>query len=309
MILRFLAINLMSMILSFPLTAKNKLVDREMLVPVHGTKLWCHVIGSGETIVIVHGGPGMEHTYFLPQLYSLALKYRLVFYDQRGSGRSPVEVDPASMTMDQFVEDLDSIRSYFKLDKMNLMGHSFGGLIAMRYAVKYPEHLQRLILMNPTPQSSYWRDSSLAMMKLRENPKIQAEKNEIVSSPEFAQKNPETMARFFRVLFKSSFFKEQYADSLTLVFRQNYPKTNELMNALYSDSTLKNYDLRHELKKVKCKTLLCGSEADFVPPEANEQLHKALKNSEYYMFESCGHFPFVESKDEFEKVIGRFMSK
>ena len=66
---------------------------------------------------------------------------------------------------------------------------------------------------------------------------------------------------------------------------------------------------RQELKKVKCRTLLCGAEADFVPPEANEQLHKALKNSEYYLFESCGHFPFVESKDEFERVVIKFMTK
>ena len=141
------------------MSAKNKLEDKEFLIPVKGGKIYCHVIGSGEPIVIVHGGPGMEHTYFLPQLNSLANKYRLIFYDQRGSGRSPVDVDPSTMTMDQFVDDLDSIRSFFKMDKMNLMGHSFGGLIAMRYAVKFPDHLNRLILMNTTPQSSYWRDS------------------------------------------------------------------------------------------------------------------------------------------------------
>ena len=309
MLLRVFSILCLGMIISVPLSAKNKLEDREFLIPVKGGKIYCHVIGSGEPIVIVHGGPGMEHTYFLPQLNSLANKYRLIFYDQRGSGRSPVDVDPSTMTMDQFVDDLDSIRSYFKMEKMNLMGHSFGGLIAMRYAIKFPEHLNRLTLMNTTPQSSYWRDSSFAMMKLREDPNSAEEKKEIVSSPEFANKNPQTMERFFRLLFKPGFFNPLYADSLTLIFRPNYPKTAELVNSLYKDSSLVNYDLTKELKKVKCKTLICSSEADFAPPEANEQLHRALKNSEFKMFDSSGHFPFVETKDEFERVLIQFMNK
>lgn len=309
MSIRILTILIMSQLLSISGQAKTKMVDREMLVQVKGTKIYCRVIGSGEPIVIVHGGPGMEHTYFLPQLLSLASKYRLIFYDQRGSGRSPVDVDPSSMNMNQFVEDLDSIRAFFKIDKMNLMGHSFGGLIAMRYAVKYPDRLQRLMLINPSPQTSYWRDSSFSMMELRDDEKTTKEKKEILASAEFKNSTPETVSRYFKLLLKNSFFHPEYIDSLTLIFRPNYVKTRELMNSLYKDSTLITYDLTAELKKVKCRTLLCGAEADFVPPEANEQLHKALKNSEYYLFESCGHFPFVESKDEFERVVIKFMTK
>lgn len=295
-------------ILSSTALAKTKLADREMFVPVNGGKIYCRVIGSGEPLVIVHGGPGMEHTYFLPQLISLAYKYTLIFYDQRGCGRSPVTVSKESMTMDQFVEDLDTIRAFFKIDKMNLMGHSFGGLIAMRYAVKHPDHLQRLILLNPTPQSSYWRDSTFHMMNLRDDAKLKAEKEKVFSSPGYAKKDPETMTHAFRLLFKAAFFHPEYADSLTLIFRSTYPQTSELVNELYKDSTLIKYDLTPELKTVKCKTLLCGAEADFPPPEAYEQLHKALKNSEYYMFESCGHFPFIEAKPEFERVLNKFMS-
>jgi len=127
---------------------------------INGVSHYYEVVGEGVPVVIVHGGPGLDHSYFLPQMKQLAKNYKLIFYDQRGMGKSSADFDGKQMTMDNLVEDLDGIRRAFGLEKMNLMGHSWGGLVSMFYAVKYPGRLQSLILSNTTPASSALRDQA-----------------------------------------------------------------------------------------------------------------------------------------------------
>lgn len=293
----------------FTLYADLPATSRDFYIPANGTRLYCKTMGTGEPLVILHGGPGLDQSYFLPQMEKLAADYMLIFYDQRGCGKSDVDVDTQSITMLQNVEDLEAVRVYFKLDKMNLLGHSFGGLLAMNYAIRYPGKLKRLVLVTPTPQSAAWRDSSFRMMSLRSVPADKSFMDSLSATTQFTKRDPATMALFFRALFRQSFYNPQYADSLTLNFSENYPKTSALMQQLYWDSSLVNYDLTKALDSVKCPTLIIGAEADMAPPEALEELHRALKNSEYSMIESCGHFPFVEAMGKFRELLLAFMKK
>lgn len=278
-------------------------------VPVKGGQLYYTVSGQGEPLVILHGGPGMDHSYFLPQMEMLSKQYRIIFYDQRACGRSSVDVDSSSLSMDQFVEDLESLRKYFMIEKMNLLGHSFGGLLAMRYAIRYPDHLRSLILVNSTPASSAWRDSSFSLMAKRKNPETDQKTASLLKTAAFRDRDPDTMAYFFRLLFSNSFYDPAKVDELTLHFQQNYPESNRMMNYLHKDSTLMRYNLIPELRKSKVPALIIGSEADIIPPLAVEELHRSLQNSEYTFLEACGHFPFIEQPELFFKAINRFMGK
>ena len=249
----------------------------------------------------------MDHSYFLPQMASLARRYKLVFFDQRASGKSDAEVDSSSMTVKTFVEDIDGVRRALHLGKVNLLGHSWGGLLAMRYALAHPDHLQSLILVNPTPATSAMRDSSFATMSRRRSPADTLAMSQIISSEGFKESSPETMTRLFRLLFKPVFADQRYADSLTLQFPADYALRRTMMNYLNRDVTIKSYDLRAGLRDLRCRALIIGGDHDMVPPEALNQIHHALSGSRLVIIRHCGHFPFIEAPQEFDKTIEQFV--
>jgi proline iminopeptidase len=274
---------------------------------VNGTKLYYKIIGEGIPLVVVHGGPAMDHSYLLPQMARLGEGYKLIFYDQRAMGKSSQQVDSTSMTMDTFVEDLEGIRKAFNLGKMNLMGHSWGGLVSMWYAVKYPDHLQTLILANTTPASSALRDMSFAIMAHRTSKEDSVAQAAIVQTDAFKNREPKTMERFLRLLFRGSFYDKRYVDSLTLAFDSTYPAKSAMQRYLFKDKSLRSYDLQEALDTIQCPTLVIAGSYDRVAPGTNEMIQEHIRGSKYILLPDCGHFPFVEAPDEFFPIIREFL--
>ncbi len=285
----------------------HPLYHRSGFLPVNRTRLFYEIIGSGKPILIVHGGPGMDHSYFLPQMASLARHYRLIFFDQRGSGKSAADVDSSSMTVNTFVADIDGVRRALHLGRVNLLGHSWGGLLAMRYALSHPDHLESLILVNPTPATSAMRDSSFAIMRERASSADTLALSQITSSAGFRQSSPETMTRFFRLLFKPTFADQRYVDSLTLQFPLDYAVRRKTVNYLNRDATVRSYDLRAGLRDLRCRALIIGGDHDMIPKAALEEIHHSLVGSRLVIISNCGHFPFVEAPGEFDKAIEQFL--
>src|SRR5262245_342340 len=115
-------------------------------VDANGVLIYYEALGQGQPLLILHGGPGASHDYFLPYLLPLARENRLVFIDERGSGRSEKLDDAKRYTVAAMAEDVEAVRKALKLGTINLLGHSYGGRLAQEYALKYPRSLQRLIL-------------------------------------------------------------------------------------------------------------------------------------------------------------------
>ena len=122
--------------------SNQEIIVKSGVQSINGTELFVKTMGKGEPILIVHGGPGLSHDYYLPHLESLAQDHQLIFYDQRVSGASLMNVDSSSINLDAFIEDIEALRKKFGIRVINLMAHSFGGLIAMNYAIKYPEKVK-----------------------------------------------------------------------------------------------------------------------------------------------------------------------
>src|ERR1700722_11798923 len=120
--------------------------QQEGYVDAHGVLIYYKALGKGEPLVVVHGGPGASHDYFLPYLLPLARTNRLIFIDERGSGRSQRLEGASKYTVEAMVDDLEDVRVALGLGKISLLGHSYGGVLAQAYALKYPEHLSHLIL-------------------------------------------------------------------------------------------------------------------------------------------------------------------
>src|SRR5438445_7680387 len=126
--------------------ALNVYIQQEGFVDANGLMIYYKTLGKGEPLLMLHGGPGASHDYFLPYLLPLARHNRLIFVDERGSGRSQKLEDPAGYTIENMVEDVEAVRQALGLGKINLLGHSDGGALAQAYALKYQSNLSRLIL-------------------------------------------------------------------------------------------------------------------------------------------------------------------
>ena len=124
----------------------NVFPQQEGFVDANGVMIYYKILGRGEPLMIVHGGPGASHDYFLPYLLPLARRHKLIFIDERGSGRSQKLEDPAGYTIANMAEDVESVRQALGLGKINLLGHSYGGALAQAYALKYQSNLSHLIL-------------------------------------------------------------------------------------------------------------------------------------------------------------------
>src|SRR5688572_22609042 len=126
---------------------------REGYIPVEKAGLYYREIGQGQPIIVLHGGPSFDHNYLLPDMDRLSDSFRLIYYDQRGRGKSAGNVKPEDVTIESEIEDMESLRDYFQLASVALLGHSWGALLAMEYALRHPERVSHLILMNTAPAS------------------------------------------------------------------------------------------------------------------------------------------------------------
>lgn len=276
---------------------------------INGTQLYCKSIGTGIPLVIIHGGPGLDHSYLLPQMQQLADTYELIFFDQRGCGKSSVHLDSAAMTMDALVEDIDKVRDAYNLNTMNLMGHSWGGLLAMAYAIKHGDRLNSLILVNSTPPTSELRQASFNMIARRTTRSDSIAEASLVQSDEFNRHDPETMQRYFRLFFRGSFRNPTLADELTLKFGPEYAATSRLVKYLAKDPQMQSYDILTQLETITCPVLVIASDDDITPPESNEQIHSHISGSRYIVLKNCGHFPFIEAPGQFFPVVRDFLER
>ena len=136
------------------LQTQRSVALRESRIPVGTASLYSRDIGRGQPIIVLHGGPDFDHGYLLPDLDRLADAFRLIYYDQRGRGRSADHVQPEDVTLASDIDDLDKVRQHFQLQSAALLGHSWGAVLALEYALRHPTRVSHLILMNPAPASA-----------------------------------------------------------------------------------------------------------------------------------------------------------
>ena len=283
------------------------IIKQERHVMNAGASLFVEAMGEGEPIIIVHGGPGLDHSYFLPYLEPLAKEYRLIFYDQRASGRSTAG-DSAAFTMAQFVDDIDAIRKAFDYDTVHLMAHSWGGLLGMRYAIEYPERLRSLMLVNSNPASSALQETANARLQARITPADSVARMNIINTEGFRQRVPEALATYFRVAFKPSFYNRDQTDKLRFWFDDRYVENSVMLQGLGADASFRSFDLHPHLTSLSMPTLILHGVHDPVSRSEIEPMLEAIRGSRLIMIEESGHFPFIETQSAFNQHILDFLT-
>lgn len=275
------------------------------LIPVNGTELFVKTIGNGEPIVVIHGGPVLDHSYLFSHLKSLASNYRLIFYDQRLSGRSSAHADSADIRLNTFIEDIEALRNVMDLGKVHLLGHSWGGLLAMKYAIGYPSHTRSLMLISSmAPTSELWHKEEAIIAK-KSTAEDSLARQKIMQSDLFRENPPEAIEQLLQLSFRKQFYNTDYADSLNLYVPDDYMSRSRLFGNLMPDIT--EYDLTKELGQMSVPTLILYGSSEPAADLSGPVLNKLITNSEYVIIEESGHFPFIEQPVRFKTNVLNFL--
>ncbi|HET8833224.1 MAG TPA: alpha/beta fold hydrolase [Gemmatimonadales bacterium] len=275
-------------------------MSRTESVRVPGAELFVRRVGSGRPAVVLHGGPGADHEYLRPGFDALAEGRELIYYDQRGGGRSPVpRTVPVGWT--EQVADLEALRQHWEIEQLTIVGYSWGGLLALLYALEHPGRVGRLALVSPAPTWREARERFEAVFSHRNlDPAFQEERRALRESG-LRERDP---AAFQRRIFELSvapyFFDPSRARDLT-PFRVVGRTQDEVWRSLG------NYDLRPRLPQLAgIPALVLHGEADPIPIDAARTAAELL-GAEFHPVPRCGHVPYVEAFDTFRTVVGGFL--
>lgn len=281
---------------------------KEVFVEATNARLFCRVMGQGKPLIIIHGGPGLSQNYLLPQMSKLAENNLVIFYDQRGCGQSTGTFDTDTDLMKIFVADLDAVRTAFGCNKAAILGHSWGGFVAMEYAIAHPEAVDKLILSNSMSATS----DDLALFLAEYNRRIAPfmnELKELMESPKLDAGDPDTFTHFLRICFKTYCYNPADAYKLSLDMPpHSYTSFNKIYAAVREDIFVKPFDLREKLKKLSIKALVVHGDTDPIPVSTAENIHKSIPNSKLTVINNCGHFPYVEKPNEYFGILNTFLS-
>jgi proline iminopeptidase len=287
---------------SRPLQTEQSAVPREGRIPVGKTSLYSRDIGRGQPIIVLHGGPDFDHGYLLPDLDRLADGFRLIYYDQRGRGRSADHVQPEEVTLTSDVDDLDEVRQHFQLESPALLGHSWGAVLALEYALRHPTRVSQIILMNPAPASA----SDVAVLRKAYAQKLGrdlARQRKIVASAAYKEGDPDAVAARYRLHFKPALKRPEDYEKLMATMKAGFisqgkegiVKARAVENRLMRDTwQVDGYDLLPRLRRLNIPTLVISGDHDFIPGAIAEHIARAIPNARLVMLKNCGHFIYLE---------------
>ncbi len=294
---------------------KNEEVEEEVkvatsqeTVEINGVKHFIEKIGEGEPLVVLHGGPGLFHDYLVPHFKSLSKKYQIIFYDQRGCGKTEFPQDTASINIDTYVEDLEAIRNHLELEKLNLVGHSWGSLVALNYAKKYASNLKRLVLISPAPGNSDYFDQTFSNMQQKRSDEDTKELVQTMMSAEFEKREETAFKKAILLGDKVNLVDQTKIAELyePMNFDANSANNLMLVNSLL-ERTYFNIDVINGLDAINCPTLIVLGDLDNVPFASTQAIHENIQGSKLEVIKKSCHYPFFETPKEFNSVMKNFL--
>jgi proline iminopeptidase len=195
---------------------------RERYVPVDGAQLYVREIGAGAPVIVLHGGPDFDHFYLLPELDEVAAACRLVYYDQRGRGRSAAAVQAQDVSIESEVADLDQLRRHLELDTVALLGHSWGGVLAMEYAIAHPARVSHLILLGTAPASGAEAERLFQQWRADRTESERERLAQIAATPAFLAGSPAADIEYYRLHYRSAVRQTDDVDRLAARLRAHF---------------------------------------------------------------------------------------
>lgn len=283
---------------------------REGFLRIYGLKIYFKLYDAGSRInlMVLHGGPGASHDYLIPLAELSNYGINVLFYDQFGSGRSDDPNDISKYTVDYGVEEAEEVRKQVFNDKVVMLGHSYGGMLALAYALKYQDNLVGLIVSN-----------GLSSVPIT----VQEMRRLIEELPE---KYKNAIRRYEQL---QDYQNPEYLEAVQYFYKQHVIRLDELPepvkvsfeyaqkrrtytimngpNEFTITGTIKDFDITDQLHKIRVPTLIITGKYDEVTPRVAELMHGRIKNSRLVLFENSSHMPMWEEKDKYLAVVKDFI--
>ena len=268
-----------------------------------GATIWYEVRGSasGRPLVMVNGGPGFDHTYVLcsDAWDKLADSRRVVFYDQRGNGRSGALKDKQSCTLADQVADLEALRKQLGAEQIDLLGHSWGGYLVMAYTARHPEHVAHLIIADSAAPK--WGDTEFIFKYIFPETIEHQGQLDFFDGLGDSAAAKQSLREYLGMLFVSAAKREDF-----LSRADTYKYAKKVNAALNAD--LGQFDMWPVLPTFKMPTLVVTGRYDInVAPSTAWKIHKAIPGSQWEVFEQSGHLPYFEEPEKFVRVVEGFL--
>lgn len=267
-----------------------------------GVALHYETVGRGKPIVLLSGGPGFSSEYMKPIAEHLKSRYKAILFDQRGTGRSTLTAyDATTLEHKKLVADLEALRRALKVDKLTLVGHSWGGILSMLYASAHPDRVESLLLIDaggPTPASvAKFTANHTARMTAEDNAKlaewygkINTDHKRAILEITKARTPPYFHDRANALAFADALTEDSFND--------------KAFWAIIGQIDAK-FDLREGLKAVKAPVLVIHGQSD--PLESAEEVRDAFANARLVMIDDAGHFPWAEQPQAVYRAMDAFL--
>ena len=290
-------------------------MSTEGTIPYEGGETWYRIVGDGEEpgklpLVCLHGGPGAPHDYLEPLAELAETGRRVVFYDQIGCGRSWTETKPADFwTVDLFVREVQAVRDALGLDHIHLFGSSWGGMLAMEYALTQPVGLASLVLSSSPPSIPVWEAETGRLRRaLPEAIRQILDEEEAAGRMESPEYEAATMVFYKRHVCRVDPFPDYV--QRTFAGLAEHPEVYLTMqgpNEFVITGTLKTWDITGRLGEIDVPTMITtGAHDEFTPVQA-QTLNAGIKNSELVSFEDASHMQFAERPVRYREVVAGFL--
>jgi proline-specific peptidase len=263
-------------------------------------------------LLCLHGGPGANWLHVKPYEV-LADERRVVFYDQLGAGNSVVDEphDPAMWTPELYVEEVDAVREALGLERVHILGHSWGGMLGMQYAAGRPEGLVSLVVESSPPSVPAWMPE-IARLRSELPPKVEAtlrvhEEAGTTDSPEYEEA---VMVFYKRHLCRAEPWPDWVNECFALL--ETNPEVYHSMNGpseFHVIGTIKDWDITDRIGQIEVPTLIFSGRYDEVTPASTELAHRLIPGSEYVIMEASSHMSQAEQPEETFALVRDFLSR
>ncbi len=276
-----------------------------------GARIYYKTLGRGVPLLLLHGGPGADHTDFLPALKPQARRRQLVLIDERGSGRSERLPDSAGYTLERMVRDIECVRKHLRIEQWVVLGHSFGGILAQAYAVRHPRRVLGLVLAG-AGSSARCIDRDFRNIRKRLPARLRARLARHEKAGIFRADGAYTKG--YAAASARALAPYMYATTPPTRFQHPPPPGMDVLREMWVrrsdfriDGNLKGFDFTHSLARVKAPSLVVIGDRDLVSTATADLTRASLPRATLVVMAECAHMMYIDQTARFNRLLEAFM--
>jgi len=289
------------------------LPQTEGRIPFKGHSTWYTIVGEGEQngrlpLLLLHGGPGGAHDYMESMGELARAGRRVIMYDQLGCGKSPAPSDPGMWTVELFVEEVDVVREALGLDRLHILGQSWGGMLGMEYALTQPEGVESLVICDSPGRMDLWVEEA---NRLRADLPAEVQATLLKHEEAGTTDDPEYEEACL-VFYNRHVCRVPWSESVSRSFAQMPNEVYMTMNGpseFHCIGTLRTWDVTPRLGEITIPTLVVSGRYDEATPRISKEVSDGIPGAEWVLFEESSHMPHEEEPERFRQVVGDFLAK